>query len=218
MIYHASNNVLVYATFAAEVTESGIHVGRGMGFHYHAFSTEVTQTDGPDDYTYDQQFLQRGAFKGLVNDIPGLFQVSTSQLMEDDYKRYVGGEGTVVVGTDNTASNQIPEFISISQDYPNPFNPTTTIRYDLQDNGLVNIAIFDTKGSAVKTLINDQQTAGYKSIQWNATDNLGQPVSAGLYLYTIQAGEFRQTKKIVLLNLPFLQHQAPNSWGFLFVG
>jgi hypothetical protein len=218
MIYHASNNVLVYATFAAEVTESGIHVGRGMGFHYHAFSTEVTQTDGPDEYTYDQQFLQRGAFKGLVNDIPGLFQVSTSQLMEDDYKRYVGGEGTVVVGTDNTASNQIPEFISISQNYPNPFNPTTTIRYDLQDNGLVNIAIFDMKGSAVKTLINDQQTAGYKSIQWNATDNLGQPVSAGLYLYTIQAGEFRQTKKIVLLNLPFLQHQAPNSWGFLFVG
>ena len=108
MIYPASNNVLVYATFAAEVTESGIHVGRGMGFHYHAFSTEVTQTDGPDEYTYDQQFLQRGAFKGLVNDIPGLFQVSTSQLMEDDYKRYVGGEGTVVVGTDNTASNQIP--------------------------------------------------------------------------------------------------------------
>jgi len=75
----------------------------------------------------------------------------------------------------------------------------TTIRYDLQDNGLVNIAIFDMKGSAVKTLINDQQTAGYKSIQWNATDNLGQPVSAGLYLYTIQAGKFRQTKKMVLL-------------------
>jgi hypothetical protein len=92
-----------------------------------------------------------------------------------------------------------PVEYKLFQNYPNPFNPTTTIRYDLQDNGLVNIAIFDMKGSAVKTLINDQQTAGYKSIQWNATDNLGQPVSAGLYLYTIQAGEFRQTKKMVLL-------------------
>ena len=107
MIYPASNNVFVYATFAAELTDSGIHVGRCMGFHDHAFSTEVAQTDGPDEYTYDQQFLQRGSFKGLVNDIPGLFQVSPSQLMEDDYKRYLGGEGTVVVGTDNTASNQM---------------------------------------------------------------------------------------------------------------
>ena len=47
--------------------------------------------------------------------------------------------------------------------------------------------------------INDQQTAGFKSVQWDATNNQGQPVSAGLYLYTIQAGKFRQTKKMVLL-------------------
>ena len=53
-------------------------------------------------------------------------------------------------------------------------------------------------GRIVKTIINGQQTEGYKSVQWNATNNAGQPVSAGLYLYTIQAGEFRQTKKMVL--------------------
>ena len=55
------------------------------------------------------------------------------------------------------------------------------------------------KGKMVKTLINGLQTAGYKSVQWNATNNQGQQVSAGLYLYTIEAGEFRQTKKMVLL-------------------
>jgi flagellar hook assembly protein FlgD len=54
-------------------------------------------------------------------------------------------------------------------------------------------------GKVVRTLINMEQTAGYKSIQWNATNDEGKPVSAGLYLYTIQAGEFRQTKKMVLL-------------------
>jgi len=48
-------------------------------------------------------------------------------------------------------------------------------------------------------LISKQQTAGYKSVQWNATNNTGQPVSAGVYLYTIEAGEFRQTRKVVLL-------------------
>jgi flagellar hook assembly protein FlgD len=54
-------------------------------------------------------------------------------------------------------------------------------------------------GRKVSTLVSNQKTAGFKSIQWNATNDKGQPVSAGLYLYTIQAGEFRQTKKMVLL-------------------
>ena len=54
-------------------------------------------------------------------------------------------------------------------------------------------------GRVVKTMINSQQNAGFKSVQWDATNNEGQTVAAGLYLYTIGAGEFRQTKKMVLL-------------------
>ena len=54
-------------------------------------------------------------------------------------------------------------------------------------------------GNVVNNLVNTKQSSGYKSVQWNATDNLGQPVSAGVYLYTIEAGEFRQTKKMILL-------------------
>jgi flagellar hook assembly protein FlgD len=54
-------------------------------------------------------------------------------------------------------------------------------------------------GRIVKNLVSSQQNTGYKSIQWNATNNAGQPVSAGLYLYTIDAGQFRQAKKMVLL-------------------
>ena len=83
--------------------------------------------------------------------------------------------------------------------YPNPFNPVTTLRYDLPKNSLVNITIYDMMGRVVKTIVNDQQMAGYRSIQWNATNNNGSPVSAGMYLYMIQAGEFRQTKKMILL-------------------
>jgi len=83
--------------------------------------------------------------------------------------------------------------------YPNPFNPVTTLRYDLPEDALVNITIYDMMGRCVKTLIENQPTAGYRSTQWDATNDAGQPVSAGLYLYTIQAGEFRQTKKMVLL-------------------
>ena len=54
-------------------------------------------------------------------------------------------------------------------------------------------------GRKVRTLINGDQTAGFKNIQWNAMNDKGQPAPAGMYIYTIQAGEFRQTKKMVLL-------------------
>ncbi|MBT6936643.1 MAG: T9SS type A sorting domain-containing protein, partial [Candidatus Marinimicrobia bacterium] len=104
--------------------------------------------------------------------------------------------GTQVLSID---AEPIPEVYALRQNYPNPFNPVTTLRYDLPEEALVNITIYDMMGRVVKTMVNSQQNAGYKSIQWNATTDEGKPVSAGLYLYTIQAGEFRQTKKMVLL-------------------
>ena len=78
-------------------------------------------------------------------------------------------------------------------------NPVTTLRYELPEEAMVTITVYDMIGRKVNNLVSSQQTAGYKSIQWNATNDAGQPVSAGLYLYTIQTGEFRQTKKMVLL-------------------
>ena len=93
----------------------------------------------------------------------------------------------------------MPEKFTIHQNYPNPFNPVTTLRYDLPENGNVNITIYDMLGRQVKTLINQNQDAGYRSVVWNATNNYGEPVSAGIYLYQIQAGEYMQTKKMVLL-------------------
>ena len=95
--------------------------------------------------------------------------------------------------------NMLPNQLMLHPNFPNPFNPITSLRYDLPNDGLVNITIYDMMGRIVKTLVNDSQTAGYKSIQWNATNDRNEPVSAGLYLYSIQAGEFRQTKKMVLL-------------------
>ena len=98
-----------------------------------------------------------------------------------------------------TNATKYPETFKLSQNYPNPFNPITSLRYDLPEDGLVNITIYDMMGRVVKTLVNSSQTAGYKSVQWNATNDRNEPVSAGLYLYTIQTGEFRQTKKMVLI-------------------
>ena len=100
------------------------------------------------------------------------------------------------LSTDNELT---PLSFRLHQNHPNPFNPVTTLRYDLPEDAVVNITIYDMMGRVVSNLVSSQQRAGYKSVQWNATNNTGQPVSAGLYLYTIQAGDFRQTKKMVLL-------------------
>jgi len=95
--------------------------------------------------------------------------------------------------------NTKPASFPILYNYPNPFNPVTHLRYNLPEDALVNITIYDMMGRQVSTLVSSQQTAGFKSVLWNATNDKGAPVSAGLYLYTIEAGQFRQTKKMVLL-------------------
>ena len=96
-------------------------------------------------------------------------------------------------------NNELPKLFTLNQNYPNPFNSKTMLHYELSKKIHVNIIIYDMLGRHVKTLVNSTQTTGYKETQWNATNNEGQPVSAGVYLYMIEAGEFRQTKKMVLL-------------------
>jgi hypothetical protein len=108
------------------------------------------------------------------------------------------GIGCDALSNDETFSIAPVSFV-LHQNYPNPFNPVTTLRYDLPEDALVNITIYDMMGRVVKTIVNTQQNAGFKSVQWNATTNIGQSVSAGLYLYTIDAGQFRQSKKMLLL-------------------
>ena len=99
----------------------------------------------------------------------------------------------------NLDGNQIPEVYALHQNYPNPFNPVTNLSYDLPENAMVNITIYDMMGRIVSTLVNENQSSGYKILQWNATNDSGQPVSAGVYIYTMKAGNFSQTKKMILL-------------------
>ena len=102
----------------------------------------------------------------------------------------------------STLSNDnanVAERFMLHQNYPNPFNPTTQIKYDLPEDAMVSITIYDIMGRRIRSLVNSKQTAGYRSIQWNAINSFGESVSAGMYIYMIQAGEFRQVKKMVLL-------------------
>ena len=99
----------------------------------------------------------------------------------------------------NTEKLTTPSNFKLFLAYPNPFNPITTIRYDLPEDGLVNITIYDMLGNVVKNLVDSNQSSGHKTVQWESRNNQGQPVSAGVYFFTIEAGDFRQTKKMILL-------------------
>ena len=92
-----------------------------------------------------------------------------------------------------------PNAFIVFPSYPNPFNPTTMLQYDLPEDGFVNIRVYDIKGMMVRTLFNDQQIAGYKMIQWDAKDDTGNQVSTGVYLYQIDYGGFRHIKKMIFL-------------------
>ena len=107
----------------------------------------------------------------------------------------------IVIDSDLGAREEVvlPTKFALHQNYPNPFNPTTQIKYDLPSDSYVNISIYDVMGRKIKSLFNNNQTSGYHSLRWDATNDIGEGVSAGMYIYTIQAGEYRSTKKMVLL-------------------
>ena len=92
-----------------------------------------------------------------------------------------------------------PEDIKLIQNFPNPFNPITNIKYELRKDTFVEVVVYDILGNVVNNLVNKNQSSGSKLVQWDATNDHGEPVSAGVYLYKIQADEFSQTKKMILL-------------------
>ena len=98
-----------------------------------------------------------------------------------------------------TLENNMPLEFEVYPAYPNPFNPVTTIGYYLSNKGSVNITIYDMMGREIKVLQSGIQTPGHSKVQWNATNNKGQPVSAGVYLYQINIDGKMDTKKMVLL-------------------
>jgi uncharacterized protein (TIGR02145 family) len=83
--------------------------------------------------------------------------------------------------------------------YPNPFNPTTQIKFSLPDDGFVTLKIFNVTGQLVKTLVNENMTPGNHTIEWNATNDLGNNLPTGIYFYRLQAGSLVKTSKMIYM-------------------
>jgi len=89
----------------------------------------------------------------------------------------------------------IPTDFVVNTNFPNPFNSRTTISYELPDNCLVSIVIYDVLGRKVKSLVKQNQSIGIKSVMWDATNDNGQPVATGVYFYSVRAGEVYKNEK-----------------------
>jgi hypothetical protein len=159
------------------------------------------------DYTNGQTLFQLDDASYSYNFI-GAFDVDGDGKIEMVVDRGILSTAlteTLVYATNGSATSQshyindIPSTFQLKQNYPNPCNPTTKIEYQLSKPSNVKINIYDSVGKLVKELINEQSNSGNYSAVWNGKDNYGNTVASGTYFYQIQAGDFVQAKKMILL-------------------
>ncbi len=88
---------------------------------------------------------------------------------------------------------------ALEQNFPNPFNPSTTIAFSIAEPGRVRLGIYDVAGRLVRTLVDERTSADHYIVEWDGYDNRGARVSSGVYFYRIVAGKHTQTRKMVLV-------------------
>ena len=143
------------------------------------FATDITYTDGDVQWNHEY-FYRVSAYVGYWTE-----QSNTTSIL-------LGS-----LGLDEDAP--IANIYKVYQNFPNPFNPVTTISYNLPKAGSVSIVIYDMMGRLVRDLVSEYQSSGYRSIKWDATNNLGESVSAGMYFYMVDFGELKQVRKMLYI-------------------
>lgn len=93
----------------------------------------------------------------------------------------------------------IPASFALHQNYPNPFNPKTEIRFDLPEEGMVELAIYNLMGQKIRTLTSNHMIPGYHAIVWDGTNDIGSQVATGMYFYSLSSRTFHSTKKMLYL-------------------
>jgi hypothetical protein len=135
--------------------------------------------------------LSRGTLKFSVSATDG---IDTVKVSGDDRVLFVNRYEYL-----STEGEGVPVEFALHENYPNPFNPTTTLRFDLPEVSNLTLTIYNMLGQKVRTFNYQNTSAGYHSVTWDAANDLGQQVGAGVYLYQLQTKDFVKTRKMVLL-------------------
>ena len=142
------------------------------------------------DTTWMIKNLAEGTYYWSVQAVDNAFAGSPFAL-EDSF--------SIVLTDAGEPGVDLPKAVMLYQCYPNPFNPSTTIMFDLPEPAHVKLCVYNVKGELIATLVNQHMTEGRKEVTWGAKDNRGQAVSSGIYFYRLVAGDFVPIKKMVLL-------------------
>ncbi len=106
---------------------------------------------------------------------------------------------STIVSVPETSAPILPSEFTLRQNYPNPFNPTTNIEFYIPRRSHVSIIIYNLLGQQVKQLLNDEKPAGHHMTSWDGADSHGCHVSTGIYFYRLRAGDYTETRKMLLL-------------------
>jgi uncharacterized protein (TIGR02145 family) len=197
-----------YGTLKATVSNDGNAlkaVGQGTGIGAGTNTSGFSALLAGDRYSYGSFFsLGLGAifWSSTENDATYadnvyLYGDNSGISFSDDNK----GSGISVrcakdasTGIDDHSNNTLPKSIELFQNFPNPFNPSTTIKYSLPKSGNVKLTIYNALGSKIAAIVNEYKPAGYYSVQFN-----GNNLASGIYLYRLESGNYSSTKKFIML-------------------
>ena len=176
------NSIQLTWQTATETNNQGFEIYRNG--NKIAFVEGKGTTSEKQDYSFVDKNLQSGIYNYRLNQI------------DFDGTQEVVGELTVYLS--------LPEQFSLEQNYPNPFNPSTTIRYSIPTSEFVKLNVYDVQGNEVTTLVNEEKPAGSYEVEFSAkggsaSGGNSNSLSSGIYLYTLQAGRYTQTKKLILM-------------------
>ncbi len=153
----------------------------------------TTDPKGPST-TQENRLLRGGSFGyselGCRVDVRSTYDYPSNRYNGCGFRCIQGSQ----VGTAVKDETRPPQTFALSQNYPNPFNPSTTIRYSLPSSTNVKLAVYDLLGREIATIVNEEQSAGWKEVKWNAFG-----VASGIYFYKLQAGEFQETKRMIMM-------------------
>jgi len=199
---------------------------KGLQFDLHYNSEEIKFEDASsllNGFTFEFQATEAGIVKGLIFSMSGqsLNPEDLSNVLEFNFAPVDGFAGKsdiklvnmIIAGEhgENITSdfaipvssvsfeNILPLKTVLSKNYPNPFNPSTTIPYELMEDGLVSMVVYDLNGAEVKTLVSENVSAGYHQAVWNGLNNTGQKVASGRYIVKMAAPSFTDTITMTLL-------------------
>jgi thiol-disulfide isomerase/thioredoxin len=198
MQYFSLDNVRIEATQTIILPPTGLSVDSMTGY----FTWESPETDELTGYDV---YLD-GVFQANVAELEWQFEnlVNGASYSAGVAAVYDEGDSDMVTigfafnGT-GVNNNLFVSHHDLNQNFPNPFNPNTTLNYSLANEDKVMLIVYNMKGQCVKILVDGRFSAGQHSITWDGTDEYGKPVSSGIYFYKMRSGDFQQTKKMILM-------------------